>query len=56
MGGVIHAYYDFGTSPTLVSGTIANSAVSPYSFFAFVHLRRVRSALASHGVTVEYAP
>ncbi|EED16107.1 DSBA family oxidoreductase, putative [Talaromyces stipitatus ATCC 10500] len=41
MGGIIHAYYD---------------CVSPYSYFAFVHLQRVRDKLASYGVTVESHP
>ncbi|OKL56875.1 hypothetical protein UA08_07763 [Talaromyces atroroseus] len=41
MTGIIHAYYDF---------------VSPYSYFAFVHLQRLRGVLASHGVSVEIHP
>jgi hypothetical protein len=28
--------------------------VSPYSFFAFMHLEKVRGVLASHGVRIEY--
>ncbi|KUL84403.1 hypothetical protein ZTR_08785 [Talaromyces verruculosus] len=41
MGGIIHAYYD---------------CVSPYSFFAFTHLEKVRGVLASHGVRIETHP
>lgn len=63
MGGTIHAYYDCGTyvSTSFISiddlwidadGLI----VSPYSFFAFTHLEKVRGVLASHGVRIEYVP
>ncbi|KAL1963828.1 hypothetical protein VTN77DRAFT_7759 [Rasamsonia byssochlamydoides] len=41
MGGTIHAYFD---------------CVSPYSYFAFVHLRKHRPVLATHGVKIEIHP
>ncbi|OJD35798.1 dsba family oxidoreductase [Diplodia corticola] len=41
MGGKIDAYLD---------------CVSPYSYFAIHHLLKTRSALASHGVDVEFHP
>ncbi|KAL1979589.1 hypothetical protein VTN96DRAFT_5545 [Rasamsonia emersonii] len=41
MGGTIHAYFD---------------CVSPYSYFAFLHLRKHRAVLATHGVKIEIHP
>ena len=63
MGGIIHAYYDCGTyclhlsKYLVIFGQKVNIwwiIVSPYSFFAFTHLEKVRSVLASHGVSIEY--
>jgi hypothetical protein len=38
------------------AGSVSDSAylVSPYSYFAFLHLRKQRELLAAHGIDVEY--
>ncbi|KAK2763109.1 hypothetical protein FQN54_009743 [Arachnomyces sp. PD_36] len=41
MGGKINAYFD---------------CVSPYAFFAFLHLRKNRALLASYGIDIEMFP